>query len=111
VIERSWGRWAIEVKTGDFGGRDLAGLAEFVRRFSGYRPLVLCDEPGISIAAAEKVRVRLLDHREFDAKIVETDAGTDIAVIKTNASGLEPAPLGDSDSAEVGEWVRRVGTS
>ncbi len=52
VIEGSWGQWAIEVKTGEFGGRDLAGLAEFVRRFPGYRPLVLCDEPGISIASA-----------------------------------------------------------
>lgn len=52
VIEGSWGKWAIEVKTGEFGGRDLVGLAEFVRRFPQYRPLVLSDESAISIASA-----------------------------------------------------------
>jgi predicted AAA+ superfamily ATPase len=51
VIDGSWGRWAVEVKTGEFSGCDLVGLAEFVRRFPGYRPLVLCDERQVAIGA------------------------------------------------------------
>ena len=43
VIDGSWGRWAIEVKTGAITQAGLRGLSEFVRRHSDYRPLVLCD--------------------------------------------------------------------
>ncbi len=41
VIEGSWGRWAIEVKAGRFDRHDLAGLLEFCRRHSAFRPLVV----------------------------------------------------------------------
>ena len=44
VLEGSWGKWAIEVKTGTVGSSDLRGLAEFVLRHREYRPLVLCEE-------------------------------------------------------------------
>jgi predicted AAA+ superfamily ATPase len=50
VVDGTWGKWVIEVKTGPYGARDLSPLFEFVRRFRGYRPLVVCDEAGISIA-------------------------------------------------------------
>lgn len=43
VIDGSWGRWAIEIKTGRFTLADARGLLEFVRRFPAYRPLVVCD--------------------------------------------------------------------
>lgn len=43
VMEGSWGAWAVEVKTGPFRARDLAGLLEFVRRHPRFRPVVLCD--------------------------------------------------------------------
>ncbi len=58
---------------------------------------------------SEDVTVRLLDRREFKAKVVGTDEATDIAVLKIQASNLTPAPLGDSDRARVGEWVLAVG--
>lgn len=48
VIDGSWGRWAVEVKTAGFGPADLKGLLEFTRRHPSYRPLVLTapgDEP------------------------------------------------------------------
>ena len=41
VFEGSWGNWAVEVKTGRFGGQDLRGLLEFCRRYAAYTPLVL----------------------------------------------------------------------
>ena len=50
VSSGSWGQWAIEVKTGRYRARDLAGLTEFCGRFGRFRPLVLCDEGGESVA-------------------------------------------------------------
>jgi uncharacterized protein len=43
IVDGSWGRWAIEVKTGGIDAARLRGLAEFARRFPRYRPLVVCD--------------------------------------------------------------------
>lgn len=42
VLAGSWGKWAVEIKTGAFSTRDLAGLLEFCRRYPGFTPLVLC---------------------------------------------------------------------
>jgi serine protease Do len=53
--------------------------------------------------------VRLLDRREFKARIVGTDPNTDLAVLKIEAKNLVPAPLGKSSTARVGEWVLAVG--
>lgn len=44
VLSGSWGQWAVEVKTGSWTTRQLAGLFEFCRMHPKYRPLVLCDE-------------------------------------------------------------------
>lgn len=61
------------------------------------------------VDGASEVRVRLLDRREFKAKVIGRDPNTDVAVIKIDATGLTPAPLGDSDASRVGEWVLAVG--
>jgi serine protease Do len=61
------------------------------------------------VDGAKHVTVRLLDRREFTAKVVGTDPATDVAVLKISADNLTPAPLGDSDAARVGEWVLAVG--
>ena len=61
------------------------------------------------VDSATQVTVRLLDRREFPARVVGTDPTTDVAVLKIEATGLTPAPLGDSDAARVGEWVLAVG--
>ncbi len=45
VCEGAWGSWVVEIKTGPYAARDLAGLLEFHRRHQDVRPLVLCD-PG-----------------------------------------------------------------
>jgi predicted AAA+ superfamily ATPase len=47
VIEGSWGKWAVEVKTGAFSARELVGLMELTRRHKELKPLVLCDEAGV----------------------------------------------------------------
>lgn len=61
------------------------------------------------IDGSSQVTVRLLDRREFKAKVVGTDPTTDLAVLKIEAANLVPAPLGSSTAARVGEWVLAVG--
>jgi len=58
---------------------------------------------------ADQVTVRLLDHREFRAKVIGADANTDVAVLKIDAAGLTPATLGNSDNAHVGGWILAIG--
>lgn len=47
VMEGSWGRWALEIKTGPLRADELKGLAEFTGRHRRYQPLVICDPPSI----------------------------------------------------------------
>ncbi|HYF38123.1 MAG TPA: trypsin-like peptidase domain-containing protein [Gemmatimonadales bacterium] len=61
------------------------------------------------IDGSSQVTVRLLDRREFKAKVIGTDPTTDLAVLKIDAPNLVPAPLGSSSAARVGEWVLAVG--
>ena len=61
------------------------------------------------VADADKVKVKLADGREFNAKIVGTDPASDVAVLKIDADNLPVLPLGDSDKIEVGEWVLAIG--
>jgi serine protease Do len=61
------------------------------------------------VEGAEQVTVRLLDRREFKAKVIGTDSNTDVAVLKIDAKGLPPVALGNSEDARVGEWVLAIG--
>jgi serine protease Do len=61
------------------------------------------------IEGAEQVMVRLLDRREFKAKVVGSDPNTDVAVVKIDAKNLSPVALGNSDDSRVGEWVLAIG--
>jgi serine protease Do len=57
------------------------------------------------VEGADEVKVKLVDEREFTAKVVGTDPKTDVAVLKIEAEGLQAATLGDSDALRVGELV------
>jgi serine protease Do len=62
------------------------------------------------VGDADRITVRLKDKREFKAKIIGTDARSDVALIKIeDAEDLPVLPLGDSDFLEVGEWVMAIG--
>ncbi|MDR1515004.1 MAG: Do family serine endopeptidase [Synergistaceae bacterium] len=58
---------------------------------------------------ADKITVTLLDGRHFEAKLVGRDPTFDLAVIQIKAENLPTLPLGDSDTAEIGEWVVAIG--
>ncbi|MDH3497922.1 MAG: trypsin-like peptidase domain-containing protein [Gemmatimonadota bacterium] len=61
------------------------------------------------VEGATKLKVRLFDKREFEARVIGRDPATDVAVIKIDGTGLPAASLGNSDSLKVGEWVLAVG--
>jgi predicted AAA+ superfamily ATPase len=63
ILDGSWGKWAIEVKTGAVIAADLRGLAEFVGRNREYRPLILCDQP--QAAAVERFEIEAMHWQDF----------------------------------------------
>ena len=62
------------------------------------------------VEGADQVTVRLSDRRELDAKIVGTDAPSDIALLKVNATGLPTVTIGDSSKLKPGQWVVAIGS-
>jgi Do/DeqQ family serine protease len=61
------------------------------------------------IKEATQVVVTLKDRRQFEAKLVGSDPGTDIAVLQIEAPKLTAIKLGDSDALEVGDFVVAIG--
>ncbi len=74
------------------------------------------DEAGIILTnshvvrGADEVKVRLHDGHDYIATEVKMDDNSDIAVLRIkNAKNLRAIRLGDSDHAEIGDWVLAVG--
>lgn len=62
------------------------------------------------VEKADKILVKVSDEKEYEAKIIGTDAKTDIALIKIKPNNSLPvAEIGDSDKVKVGEWVIAIG--
>ena len=61
------------------------------------------------VSGADELTVTLTDNREFSARIIGTDATTDLALIKIDGKGLPALSIGNSDDLQVGEWVIAVG--
>jgi Do/DeqQ family serine protease len=61
------------------------------------------------IKDAQQVTVTLKDMRQFPAKLVGSDPGTDIALLKIEAKNLQSLLLGDSDLLNVGDFVVAIG--
>ena len=62
------------------------------------------------IEGADRIMVRLTDGRTLKAAAIGSDPDTDIALIKVESSRPLPfAPLGDSNTLRVGEWVVAIG--
>ena len=61
------------------------------------------------VDGAETVKVILNDDKSYDAKLIGSDARSDLAVLKIDEKGLTPATLGDSDMLTVGEDVIAIG--
>src|SRR5258708_25198100 len=61
------------------------------------------------IENASEITVTLLDNRHFQAKVIGSDDGTDIAALKAAEPHLTEMPLGDSSHLDVGDWVVAIG--
>ncbi len=83
---------------------------------SGLGSGVIVDSKGIVVTnnhvvdGADEIKVRLMDGREFKAKVKGTDPQTDLAVLTIPESNLTAIPLGNSDESRVGEWVLAIGS-
>ncbi len=62
------------------------------------------------IAGAESIVVTLKDGEKLNATLIGTDTRTDLALLKVERARPFPfVAFGDSDAAEVGDWVVAVG--
>jgi serine protease Do len=59
---------------------------------------------------ADEIIVKLTDRRELVAKLIGSDARTDIALLKVQASGLPTVSIGSPSDLKVGEWVLAIGS-
>ncbi len=61
------------------------------------------------VTPATIVKVILSNGSDYEAQVVATDAKTDIAILKIDASNLMPVKIGNSDLARVGDKILAVG--
>jgi serine protease Do len=62
------------------------------------------------VADASEVVVALTDRREFTAKVVGVDKGSDVAVLKIPATNLPTVHFGDSTALRPGQWAIAIGS-
>ncbi|MFC7291866.1 Do family serine endopeptidase [Hirschia litorea] len=96
----------------EFFNRDGDGLKRESSLGSGF----IIDESGYVVTnnhvieAADEIDVVLSDGTVLAAELVGRDAATDLALLKvTSDAALVAVPLGDSDTALVGDWVVAIG--
>jgi len=61
------------------------------------------------VESADEIEVTLQDGRRFAAQLLGSDNGTDIALLKIAANGLQALDFANSDSAAVGDFVVAIG--
>jgi Do/DeqQ family serine protease len=63
------------------------------------------------VQGADSIVVTLSDRREFNAMLVGSDAGTDVALLRvmTDDAAFAEIPIGDSSGLSVGDYVVAIG--
>ena len=64
---------------------------------------------GHVVENATRIEVTTKDNRRLTARLIGTDADTDIAVLQIPTGNLTAVPLGDSDRLQVGDFVLAIG--
>jgi serine protease Do len=102
---------------------DSDDIMEFFRKQAPTRPVYavgsgfIVDKSGYIITNAHvienaaRITVKLDSGDEYEARLVGSDDLTDLAVLKIEAGRELPvAVIGDSDKAQVGDWVLAIGS-
>ncbi len=98
-----------------FGDRMPQGQQQAPQRVQGVGSGVIVNSEGYILTnhhvvdGALEIKVELTDNRTFTAKLVGSDAPSDLAVLKIDARDLPTLQLGDSDKVRVGDFVLAVG--
>ncbi len=78
---------------------------------------VVIDPSGLVLTNAhvvekvDNVRVSFPNGDDLDGRVIGTDSITDLALVRIDDySKIEPAPLGNSEALEVGDWAIALGT-
>ena len=58
---------------------------------------------------ADEIEVTLHNNETYKAKVIGTDPSTDIALLQIRKDNLQKISIGNSDLAEIGEWVLAIG--
>lgn len=106
-----------ETPGSEFGNEDKPGQRpEKPRKFQSIGSGVIVDpKNGIIITNdhvirnADLITITLNDGRRLKPKLLGSDPETDLAVLKIDAKNLRSLPIGDSDKAEVGDYVIAIG--
>lgn len=62
------------------------------------------------IHGADTITVRLVDRREYVAKLIGEDEASDIALLKVESENLPVLKIGDMSKVKIGEWVMAIGS-
>ena len=62
------------------------------------------------VDGADKIKVRLKDGTEYEARPIGSDDRTDVAVIRVDAKNLPAARLGNSEEVRPGQWAIAIGS-
>jgi len=106
VTPRFVGPGSPSAEPGEFPRPTVGGIGTgsgFVVHSSGY---VLTNEHVVEGASEVTVEV---GGREYEATVVATLDGSDLALVKIDARGLPAVALGNSDTAEIGDEVYALG--
>ncbi|HEY8037654.1 MAG TPA: DegQ family serine endoprotease [Methylobacter sp.] len=96
----------LEEQGGGYVPRDTTSLGSgFVISSDGY---VLTNSHVVK--DADEIVVKLSDRRELVAKVIGTDARTDVALLKVEAKDLPAVTIGEPNKLQVGEWVLAIGS-
>jgi serine protease Do len=91
---------------GGYGGGDTQSLGSgFVISKDGY---VLTNHHVVK--DADEIIVKFSDRRELVAKLIGSDARTDVALLRVDATDLPAVTIGDPNNLQVGEWVLAIGS-
>lgn len=71
--------------------------------------LIVTNKHVVSLGTNYKVITK--DGKEYKVEKISRDPSNDIAILKINATGLTPVPLGESSNLKVGQFVIAIGTA